>query len=155
MREVLKVKKERGEDEYLADRLQQKINEYERKGDNQKHFYWVVACTAATGAALVPAFINITGIPDVVPTVTSLVVGIALAIEGIFRPREHWRNYDSIAAELRGEEMRYSTKIKPYATTESFQTLVRRVEDRIAAERTDTILMRTAPRQESGDPGPR
>ncbi|MGH8953032.1 MAG: DUF4231 domain-containing protein [Acidimicrobiia bacterium] len=150
MREV-KVKGLREEDDYLADRLQEKINSYLLKGDRQKVFYWILACTAGIGAALVPAFINIQGVPDVVPTVTSLVVAVALAIEGTFRPREHWRNYDSIAADLRAEEMRYSTKTGPYADGAAFVTLVQRVEDKIAAERSDTILMRTAPVRNGGD----
>jgi hypothetical protein len=148
---TIEAKTVREEDDYLKDRLQDKINSYSLKGDRQKVFYWILACTAATGAALVPALINIQGIPDVVPTVTSLIVAIALAIEGVFRPREHWRNYDSIAAELRAEEMRYSTKTAPYSDGTAFNTLVQRVEDRIADERSDTILMRTTPRRVDGD----
>ena len=98
-----------------------------------------------------PAMINIAGVPDWMPTLASLIVAIVIAFEGIFRPREHWRNYDTIAAELRSEEMMYSTKTGPYQEVNAFDVLVKRVEDLIAAERAATIVMRTTPLREVKD----
>jgi hypothetical protein len=64
----------------------------------------------------------------------------------IYRPREHWRNYDLIAADLRREEMLYSTSAGDYSTedeTQKFRLLVNRVENLISKEREETIIMRT------------
>jgi hypothetical protein len=107
-----------------------------------------MASVAAIGAALVPVLVNYPDVDKLYPTVVSLVVAAIVALDAVFRPREHWRNYDLISSVLREEEMRFSTKAAPYDgqdVEESFRTFVDHVEDAIAKERTETIAMRTTP----------
>ena len=68
--------------------------------------YWGMASTAAICAALVPMLVNAPGVDKIYPTIASLVVVVIVALEGVFHPREVWRNYDLISAVLREEEMR-------------------------------------------------
>jgi hypothetical protein len=144
-------KLERKPEEYLKERLQYKINSYVHKGRNFRVIYWVMASFAAVGSVTVPALINIGNMPDWIPTVISLCVAAVVALEGIFHPRELWRNYDLIAAGLREEEMRFSTKSEPYdKSSDPFHLLVKNVEDRIKEERLDTIGLRTTPPSEDG-----
>jgi hypothetical protein len=140
----------RSPEEYLADRVQHKINQYSRSAQRYRHWYLSMATMAAVGGAIVPALINIPGVGDMPPTIISLVVAIVIAAESVFHTREHWRTYDQMSAMLREEEMRYSTGLsridggKVLSPEETFYRFVDRVEDAIAKERTETILMRTS-----------
>jgi hypothetical protein len=147
-------KPERDTNAYIEDRVERKINRYGQKADRYRNLYWTMASIAAIGSALVPALINIQGIGSVFPTIVSLIVAITVALDRVFRPREIWRNYDLVSAVIREEEMRYSTKTGDYAITKpeqdriAFAKFVGRVEDAIAREREETILLRTSPPKE-------
>lgn len=151
----IETKLSRRPEDYLKDRVEFKINAYSKRGDRNKYAYWAMASTAAVGSALVPVLINIDGVPNEASTIVSLIVAITVALDSIFHPRELWRNYDLIAAGLREEEMRYSTKTGPYTASQlakgedAFSKFVGRVEDKIAEERAETILTRTATPAES------
>ena len=135
--------------EYLEERVQSKINRYVEKADRYRCAYRLLASFAAIGSAAVPVLINIPGIDAAYPTILGLAVAAIVAVERVWHPAEHWRNYDLISAMLREEEMRFSTKAPPYdkkADTEdkSFAAFVERIEGAIAKERSETIVMRTA-----------
>ncbi len=140
-------KLKRTPEDYIKERVQYKINEYVKKGFRYRIAYRVLASIAAIGAALVPALINIPDLRTIYPTMASMAVAVAVALEGVFHTREHWRNYDMISAFLREEEMRFSTRAEPYAREQSedqsFKTFVDRIEDAIAKERAETIVQRT------------
>ncbi|MEJ2266190.1 MAG: DUF4231 domain-containing protein [Anaerolineales bacterium] len=147
-------KHQRDTEAYIEDRVEYKINRYGEKADRYRNLYWAMASIAAIGSALVPALINIPEIDKLFPTIVSLIVAITVALDRVFRPREIWRNYDLVSAVIREEEMRYSTKTGDYAITKpdqdriAFETFVDRVEDAIAREREETILLRTSPPKE-------
>jgi hypothetical protein len=137
-------------DEYMRDRVQYKIHQYGKKAFRYRTAYWGMASVIAVSSALVPVLVNLPGVSPLYPTITSLVVVVFVALEGVFHPREHWRNYDLICAVLREEEMRFSTRSGPYAAQSQqedeviFKRFVERVEEAIARERAETIVMRTS-----------
>ena len=144
-------KLQRKPEDYIKDRVQYKINSYTRKGRNFRVLYWAMASFAAIGSIVVPGLMNLESVPMWIPTALSLCVAAVVALEGIFHPRELWRNYDLIAAGLREEEMRYSTQGEPYNDpAKAFNVFVKNVEDMIKAERQDTIGLRTAPIPDEG-----
>jgi Protein of unknown function (DUF4231) len=97
-------------DAYFEDRLKYKIKLYEQKGKKTKWLFWLTTSISMICAAIVPALINQKGdCCTLIATVLSLVVTIMVGFQGIFHPREHWRNYDMISATLRREEMLFST----------------------------------------------
>lgn len=135
----------RNADEYMQDRVELKMNRYSKKANRYKLIFWITASVSMICAATVPVLINREGM-EVWATILSLIVTILVGIQGIFHPREHWRNYDMISASLRREEMLFSTQSGEYEKLDenkSFHLFVRRVEDLIANEREETIIMRT------------
>jgi hypothetical protein len=149
----------RSPDDYIEDRVQFKINQYVKKASRYRCAYRILASTAAIGSATVPVLINIPGIDSVYPTILGLGIAIIVALEGVWHPAEHWRNYDLISAVLREEEMRFSTRAPPYDEKDgkdnNFAKFVDRVEDAIAKERGQTIVMRTAQPSAIGNGPPR
>jgi hypothetical protein len=136
---------------YINDRLGYKINVYDKLGDSYKWIFWLTTSISLICAALVPVLINQDGY-KVWATGLSLVVTIMVGLQGIFHPREHWRNYDMISATLRREEMLFSTQSGEYENLDEkqrFHLLVRRVEEFIAREREETIIMRTSEKETS------
>lgn len=134
-------------DEYMQDRVIYKINLYDRLGDEQKWLYWGTSLVSIVLAASVPVLINL-GVDVIIPTVLSLIVTILVAVEKLFHFREHWRNYDEIAAFLRSEQLLFQTGTGDYKEKEkscelAYQRFVTRVERAICNERADTIEMRT------------
>lgn len=144
-------KLERTDEEYILDRVQYKINQYTNKARRYRLLYWVMAGGTAIISAIVPALLNIDHpyIKAWAAGLSALVV-MLVALQGVFHPREIWRNYDLISSVLREEEMRFSTRSGIYsaegqqADEQVFRRFVERVEEAIAKERAETIVMRTA-----------
>jgi hypothetical protein len=129
--------------EYMKDRVVYKIKVYDKLGDRQKLLYLATSTVGIVVAASVPAVINL-GFDLVVPTVLSLIVTILVSAEKLFHFREHWRNYDEMAAFLRSEQLQFQTGSGEYKDKgEAFDRFVTRVEGAISNERKDTIEMRT------------
>lgn len=145
-------KTHRSIEEYMQDRVQYKIRIYFSKARRYKIYHLTTAVTMAISAALVPVLVNLDlGLPGfsskILATFLSLLVTIGVALQEIFRFREHWRNYNLIDSNLRGEEMLFSTSASVYATKsqeEKNRLLVQRIEELIKDERWETIQMRTS-----------
>jgi hypothetical protein len=110
-------------------------------------WYLATSLVGIVVAASVPAAINL-GFDPVVPTILSLIVTILVSAEKLFHFREHWRNYDEMAAFLRSEQLQFQTGSSDYKDKDqdgdkAFCRLVTRVEQAISSERKDTIEMRT------------
>lgn len=139
-------------DSYFTDRLNYKINVYTGLGDKYKWIFWIMASSSMICAAIVPVLINKEGF-EFLATILSLIVTILVGLQGVFHPREHWRNYDLISATLRREEMLYSTQSGEYKKLEEendrFLRLVERTEELIEQERKETIMMRTRDKEKS------
>ena len=132
--------------EFMQDRVIYKMNAYTRLSSQYKLWYQLSSVVGIVCAATVPVLINL-GSNTVVPTILSLIVTILLSLEKLFHFREHWRNYDAIAALLRSEQLQFQTKAGPYRdkkdSEEAFRLFVGRIEEAIKDERSDTITMRT------------
>jgi hypothetical protein len=145
-------------DEYIKDRVEYKINNYTKKAVRYRWAYQAAASLAAIGSAAVPVLINIPGVNSLIPTLLGLFVAALVALEGVWHLAAHWRNYDLISSVLREEEMRFSTKASPYdkkgeGEDKVFSTFVDRVEDAMAKERAETIVMRTTSPSKGKGPG--
>lgn len=134
-------------EEYMKDRVVYKINLYDKLSKEQKFRYQITSLVGIILSASVPALITV-GVPSVIPTVLSVMVTILIAVEKLFHFREHWRNYDMLAAYLRTEQLKYQTGAGEYAkkaqdAEKAYKLFVKRVERAIQDERNDTIGMRT------------
>ncbi len=134
---------------YMEGRVVFKIKAYAKKSQQQKFWYQFTSFAAIVFGASVPVLINL-GVDAIIPTILSLIVTILVSLEKLFHFREHWRNYDSIAAFLRTEQVQFQTQAGVYNRKrvknqdEAFRLFVRRIEEGIKEERSDTIGMRTA-----------
>jgi hypothetical protein len=140
----------RSKEEYIADRVEPKINQYRRNGLTYRWVYRLMASGAAIGAAIVPALISQQEGSPMAATVIGLGVAAIVAVQSVIHPRELSRSYDLICARLREEEMRFSAGLgrqkngKTLSEEEAFLEFVDRIEDLIASERAETIMLRTA-----------
>jgi len=137
-------------DEYMKDRVVYKINLYDKLSKRQKFWYQLTSVSGVVGAASVPVLINL-GVNTALPTFLSLAVTILVSLEKLYHFREHWRNYDGIAAFLRSEQLQFQTLAGVYTETckpdDAFRLFVKRVEGGVKDERNDTIEMRTRENQ--------
>lgn len=125
-------------------RVVRKINVYDKLSKQQKFRYQVTSLFGIVLAASVPVSINLCDDP-LVPTILSLIVTILISMEKLFHFREHWRNYDEMAAFLRSEQLQFQTGAGEYEDKDkAFSHFVTRVEQAISSERKDTIEMRTS-----------
>lgn len=134
-------------EEYMKDRVVYKICVYDQLSQQQKWLYLATSFAGIVLAASVPVLINLDFEPFV-PTIISLIVTILVSIEKLFHFREHWRNYDEMAAFLRSEQVQFQTGAGAYQDKDqdkdrAFYRFVTRVEQAISNERKDTIGMRT------------
>jgi len=133
-------------EDYMVDRVIYKIELYTKLSHQMKFRYQLTSIVGIVCAAIVPALINFS-VNRVAPTILSLVVTILVSLEKLFHFREHWQNYDRIAALLRSEQIQFQTNAGPYKGKqdhEAFELFVERVEKDISEERSDTIGMRTS-----------
>jgi hypothetical protein len=109
---------------------------------------------AVVGGALVPVLTNIEldiaigGYPltTLSVTVISVLVVVAVALEGVLHYREQWKNYRSTEQSLGHEIVRFQTGTGPYqgiGEREAFRLLVERVEGAIAMENAATLSVMT------------
>ncbi len=151
--EVIKETDKIDENEYMKDRVVAKIKTYKRLAKNQKLLYQSLSVIGIILSSLVTIQINFnfTG-SQLLATVLSVLVTMTVSIERLFRFREHWGNYDEMAARLRSEQLKYQTRSGDYNLKQSndetdkakiFKLFVDRIERAIIDERKDTIEMRT------------
>lgn len=132
-------------DEYMQQRVDPKINVYARLSRLYRAGYLVLGTVSIVASALVPVLINANldvQYPKFLPTLLSLVVTILVAVEKLFRFRDHWRNFDLAEEMLRREKFLYQARSGEYAAKsdpEAFRLFVRRFEERIRAERVQTL----------------
>ncbi len=100
-------------EEYMKDRVVYKINRYTEKSEQNKFWYQLTSVIAIICSASVPILINL-GVAAIVPTILSLVVSLLVSLDKLFHFREHWRNYDAMAAFLRSEQLQFQTLSGPY-----------------------------------------
>ena len=147
----------RTEAEYLKTRVDFKTESYRVKGERYRWLYLISATISAIAAATVPVLINLERVPQIWPTLLSLLVTVLVGVEGIFHWREHWKNYDLMKSFLRQEACLYQAQAGEYRgkeQAEALRLLVERVEDAISKERAQTIQMRTAQMPDAGSPKP-
>ena len=141
-------------DTYMKERVQYKIKIYDKKAHSYRRWYYFLAVTTAICATLVPLLINLQ-IPEnwvidkyTAATALSLYVSVGVALQEIFRFREHWRNFDLIYANLRREQMLFSGSARPYAEKAEKikqELFIENIEELIKNERWETINMQTSP----------
>jgi hypothetical protein len=142
-------------EKYIPERLDQFQSWYDGKAVSAKKWYFRLRITSVIGAALVPIAANVIVDPTTaryVTTVISLIVSLAVALDGVFHYGDQWKNYRSTEQFLSREKFLFQTGEGPYKEAEpekAFSLLVDRCETQIAAENSATLNVISTESQES------
>lgn len=135
-------------DDYMQNRVVYKLKLYMKLANKQKIYYLSLSLIGIFLSAIVTVLINFSS-SKFWPTALSMLVTVTVSVEKLFRFREHWANYDQIAAFLRSEQLKYQTKTGEYSdkkvdANQAYATFVAKIERAIFNERMETIDMRTS-----------
>jgi hypothetical protein len=136
-------------DEYIGQRLEQYQGWYDKKAVATKSEYLRMKALSVVGGSLVPVLVNVPdqkpwGVPviQIMVTINSLGVVIALSLESVFHYREQWKNHRSTEQLLGHEKFLFRTRVARYhglTDEDAFAPLVQRIEDAVAAENAATL----------------
>jgi hypothetical protein len=130
---------------YFRDRVEEKIKTYTRLSRVYRFSYLVTGTLSIISSAAVPVLINASN-NEQYATLLSLFVTILVSIERLFRFREYWRNFDFAEESLKREKYLYQARSGEYDNKQdedAFQLFVKRFEEKIRAERIQTLDDRT------------
>ena len=130
---------------YFKERVEEKIKAYTRLSTVYRFSYLVTGTLSIISSAAVPVLIN-ANLNERYATVLSLFVTILVSLERLFRFREYWRNFDFAEESLKREKYLYQARSGEYDNKmddDAFQLFVKRFEEKIRAERIQTLDDRT------------
>jgi hypothetical protein len=125
------------ETDYLQQRLDDQINWYSTKSAECQLRYKRLRMSEIVSAAIIPF---VSGMGDKVlyaPWIVGslgIFIAIAAATGGLFKYHENWIQYRATSEALKHEKFLYLGRVVPYADSDSFSTLVQRIEGLISKE---------------------
>ncbi|MCD6576521.1 MAG: DUF4231 domain-containing protein [Anaerolineaceae bacterium] len=126
------------EKEYIAERLENEIDWYEKKSNKNKRNYYLSRIIELVSAALIPFLINfLTRDTELLKTtveVLGIIVIVSSGLISIFQFNELWTEYRTNAESLKHEKYLYLSSAKPYDKANKYKLLVERVEKLISTE---------------------
>lgn len=140
--------------QYVAERVEQYQKWYDGKAVMMKSRYLRMRAFSVVGGGLVPVLINVpsqhtlfdVSIVQLVVTVISLMVVIAVSLESVFHYREQWKNYRSTEQLLGHEKFLFRSRVGRYQGMDdenAFRLFVERVEEAISIENAATLNIMT------------
>jgi Protein of unknown function (DUF4231) len=117
--------------EYLAQRLQDQLDWFERKAAWNQRWHKRLRMTEIVAAALIPSLVAF-GMEGDRAQAVSAALGILIAISagamGLFKFHENWVQYRTTAEQLKHERFLYETASGPYRDSDRYAVLVEQVE---------------------------
>src|SRR5437016_4640651 len=101
-------------EQYLNGRWQQQRDYYSKQSARNKRWHQYLLVFSTIAALIVPVLLNITEISKVVPTILSVLVSIALALDNVFHFGENWRSFRQTLEALKLERIYFEAGISPY-----------------------------------------
>lgn len=124
---------------YLAERLEDQIDWYDRKSQLNQRWFKRLQVTQIAVAAAIPFLVGI--LPEegmsmeIIVGGLGLIVAVAAGIQMLYRFQEHWIEYRTVCESLKHERFLYLTGTPPYDNPDgAFHKLVLRVERHISQE---------------------
>lgn len=122
-------------EQYLNGRWQQQRDYYSRQSARNKRWHQYLLAFSTIGALMVPVLLNIDQVPKLVPTVLSVLVSVALALDNVFHFGENWRSFRQTLEALKQERVYFEVGIGSYADTQTaFPLFVQTCEEIIQTE---------------------
>lgn len=131
------------EQEYLAERVEDQINWYDKKSMRNQRIYKRIKRLEIITAALIP-FCSILTASQTISHITGalltgllgVIVGILAALLSVGKHQEHWIEYRTVCETLKKEKLFFLTKVGIYGEKNAFPKFVKRVEALISKENT-------------------
>ena len=115
---------------YLNGRWAEQRAYYSKNSAKYKSRHQNLLLFGSLSALLVPILLNINGVPALVPTVLSLLVSAALALDNVYRFGDNWRAYRSTLEAMKEERILFENNVAPYDDPETaFPLFVRHSEN--------------------------
>lgn len=136
---------------YLNGRWQQQRDYYSKQASRNKHWHQSLVVFGTIGALLVPVLLNISAIPKLIPTVVSVLVSIALALDSLYHFGDNWRSFRQTLEALKQERIYFEAGIGSYVQEENaFTMLVENCEAIMQDEGKHFFEYHRVKRQETG-----
>ncbi len=120
---------------YLNGRWQQQRDYYSKQSARNKLWHQYLLVFSTVGALIVPVLLNIPNVPKLVPTILSVLVSVALALDNVYHFGDNWRSFRQTLEELKVERVYFEAGISPYADAQAaFQLFVEKCEAIMRAE---------------------
>ncbi len=120
--------------EYIKERLDDQINWYSKKSTYYKKCFYSLRILEIIVAGLIPVFFYCPAVKDWVPFFSAIVV-VIVGLIALLKFQENWILYRTTSENLKYEKYLYITKVYPYNSDNSFETLVKHIENIIIKER--------------------
>ena len=120
-------------EEYIKSRLEDQIQWYSKKSSFYKKLFYIMRTTEIAIAGLIPVLFCWSLTKEWTPFL-SAIVAILASLIALFKFQENWISYRTTSESLKHEKYLYLTKITPYDKDNSFDTLVKAVENTISKE---------------------
>ncbi len=122
-------------EQYLKGRWQQQRDYYSRQSARNKRWYQSLLLFSTVGALVVPVLLNIADVPKLAPTILSVLVSVALALESVYHYGNNWRSFRQALETLKEERVLFEAGVDPYADPQTaFPLFVERCEDIMRTE---------------------
>ncbi len=103
------------EEKYLTERWQSQRDYYSQQSKKNKQWHQSLLVTSSIGAIIVPVLFNMPEIPKWVPTILSILVSVALALDNIYHFGDNWRTFRQTLEGLKQERVFFDAGIEPYS----------------------------------------
>ena len=152
-----------GPTRYLKDRWLDQLLWFEAKAAKNQRSHRILRSVALVGGVVSPVVVNISTREASVwvraaAVAVSLVVGIAVAVEGFLRPGERWLQFRQTAELLRSEWWLYSSLAGDYATYDTISAahprFVERVESIVSSDVAGFVAIVNTSAAPAKSPGP-
>jgi len=122
-------------EQYLNKRWKEQREYYSKKSARNKRWHQFLLVFSTVSALTVPVLLNLTEVPKLVPTILSVLVSVALALDNVFHFGENWRSFRQTLEALKRERIYFEEGVGPYADAQTaFDLFVRTCEDLMQTE---------------------
>src|SRR6266699_3191190 len=122
---------------YLTGRWQQQREYYSKQSARNKQWHQNLLLFSTVGAIAVPVLLNLPEVSKLVPTILSVLVSVALALDNVYHYGDNWRSFRQTLEALKQERVFFETGIGPYVESQTaFPLFVEKCEEIMRGEGT-------------------
>ena len=102
------------EEQYLTDRWQKQRDYYSKRARQNKRWHRSLLLFSTISAIIVPVLLNIPNVPKLYPTILSVLVSAAIALENVYHFGDNWHTFRQALEALKQEKVFLEARVEPY-----------------------------------------